>query len=75
MNQNPTKKFEIWLGSCVQLWWGQSHTHTLGVVVGTLSKRKMPARHSSPKPKIDLQSEREREVEEGEKRKYVRFRV
>ncbi len=68
-NQNPTKKFEIWLGSSVQLWWVLSHTHALRVVVGTLSKREMPARHSNPKPKIDLQSEREREseVEEGEK--------
>lgn len=67
MNQNPTKKFEIWLGSSVQLWWVLSHTHTLRVVVGMLSKREMPARHSSLKPKIDLQNEREREVEEGKR--------
>ncbi len=75
LNQNPTKKFQIWLGSSVQLWWVQSHTHTLRVVVGTLSKREMPARHSNPKPKIDLQRERERDIEEGVKRKQVRFMV
>ena len=67
MNQNPTKKFEIWLGFSVQLWWVQSHAQTLRDVVGTLSKTEMPARHSSLKPKIDLHSGREREVGKGKR--------
>lgn len=75
MNQNPTKKFEICLGSSVQLWWVLSHTHALKDAVGTLSKREMPARHSSLKPKIDLYCEREREARGGEERKHDRFRV
>lgn len=41
--------------------------------MGTLSKGAMPARHGSLEPKIDSQSERDREVEEGKIGKRVRF--